>query len=61
MKVGNIRYLPQVLVMFIYFLSWSCFDAIQIIKNTFPKDTFSASWAIMIVFIKYYSNVNETL
>ena len=61
MKVGNIRYLPQVLVMFIYFLSWSCFDATQIIKNTFPKDTFSASWTIMIVFIKYYSNVNETL
>ena len=40
---------------------WSCFDAIQIVKNTFPKDTFSAPWTIMIVFIKYYSNVNETL
>lgn len=40
---------------------WSWFDATQIVKNTFPRDTFSASWIIMIVFIKYYSNVNETL
>lgn len=29
------------------------FDAIQIVKNTFLRDTFSASWIIMRVFIKY--------